>query len=79
MVSSVIETEGLTKNYGKSRGIREVDLSVNEGEVFGFLGPNGAGKTTTIRTPWVSCGPLVGRRGSSGWTFGGRAWTSGRG
>jgi ABC-2 type transport system ATP-binding protein len=50
-VSAVIRTEGLTKTYGKkARGIRDVDLTVEEGEVFGFLGPNGAGKTTTIRT-----------------------------
>lgn len=47
---SVIEVEGLTKTYGKNRGIKDVDLSVKEGEVFGFLGPNGAGKTTMIRT-----------------------------
>ncbi len=45
-----ITLHGLTKYYGKSRGIEEVDLSVTEGEVFGFIGPNGAGKTTTIRT-----------------------------
>jgi ABC-2 type transport system ATP-binding protein len=47
---NVIETERLTKSYGKQRGIIEVDLAVGQGEVFGFLGPNGAGKTTTIRT-----------------------------
>ena len=46
----VIETEKLTKSYGSHRGIIEVDLAVQAGEVFGFLGPNGAGKTTTIRT-----------------------------
>jgi ABC-2 type transport system ATP-binding protein len=45
-----IEAEGLTKSYGKSRGIEDVTFSVEAGEVFGFLGPNGAGKTTTIRT-----------------------------
>ena len=50
-MSATIRTEGLTKTYGKNRrGIRDVDLEVREGEVFGFLGPNGAGKTTTIRT-----------------------------
>ncbi len=49
-MGAVIETQALTKTYGrKSRGIQDVDLAVEEGEVFGFLGPNGAGKTTTIR------------------------------
>ncbi len=47
---NIIETEKLTKSYGAHRGIIEVDLAVEEGEIFGFLGPNGAGKTTTIRT-----------------------------
>lgn len=45
----VIESRGLTKYYGRHRGIIDVDLVVREGEIFGFLGPNGAGKTTTIR------------------------------
>lgn len=45
-----IETKALTKYYGKARGIENVDLSVEEGEIFGFIGPNGAGKSTTIRT-----------------------------
>ena len=46
----VVETEKLTKYYGKSRGIIDVDLKIEEGEIFGFIGPNGAGKSTTIRT-----------------------------
>lgn len=46
---AVIKTNKLTKYYGKSRGIIDVDLEVNEGEIFGFIGPNGAGKSTTIR------------------------------
>ena len=46
---SVIETERLTKFYGPHRGIVEVTLAVDQGEIYGFLGPNGAGKTTTIR------------------------------
>jgi ABC-2 type transport system ATP-binding protein len=50
MSASIIRTERLTKTYGEHRGIVDVDLEVNENEVFGFLGPNGAGKTTTIRT-----------------------------
>jgi len=45
----VIRTERLTKYYGPVAGIRELSLTVREGEIFGFLGPNGAGKTTTIR------------------------------
>jgi ABC-2 type transport system ATP-binding protein len=45
----IIETENLTKFYGRSRGIVDVSLTVGPGEIFGFLGPNGAGKTTTIR------------------------------
>ncbi|HHY44238.1 MAG TPA: ABC transporter ATP-binding protein [Firmicutes bacterium] len=44
-----VSTEKLTKYYGKSRGIIDVDLNIMEGEIFGFIGPNGAGKTTTIR------------------------------
>ncbi len=46
----VIETQGLTKRYGRHRGIEQVSFRVEPAEVFGFLGPNGAGKTTTIRT-----------------------------
>ena len=47
---NVIETKNLTKTYGKSRGINELKLKVEEGDFFGFIGPNGAGKSTTIRT-----------------------------
>lgn len=46
---NVIETIKLTKYYGKSRGIIDVDIAVDEGEIYGFIGPNGAGKSTTIR------------------------------
>jgi ABC-2 type transport system ATP-binding protein len=47
---NVIETNNLTKYYGKIKGVEDLTLSVKKGEIFGFLGPNGAGKTTTIRT-----------------------------
>lgn len=47
---NIIETKKLTKYYGKSLGISEIDLEIKEGEIFGFIGPNGAGKSTTIRT-----------------------------
>ncbi len=46
---AVISTHGLTKFYGKNRGIIDVDLLIKEGEIFGFIGSNGAGKSTTIR------------------------------
>ena len=49
MNEKVIETHDLTLYYGKNRGIIDVNLEVERGEVFGFLGPNGAGKTTTER------------------------------
>ncbi|TLG72920.1 ABC transporter ATP-binding protein [Culicoidibacter larvae] len=49
-MENVIEINKLTKNYGKSRGIKDISFSVAEGEIFGFIGPNGAGKSTTIRT-----------------------------
>ena len=49
MNRNIIETHRLTVYYGEHRGIVDVNLTVREGEVFGFLGPNGAGKTTTQR------------------------------
>ncbi|MCI5584507.1 MAG: ABC transporter ATP-binding protein [Lachnospiraceae bacterium] len=45
----IIQIENLTKYYGRARGIIDLNLSVREGEFFGFIGPNGAGKSTTIR------------------------------
>ena len=48
-MSTIIQTNQLTKSYGRSRGILAVTYAIQEGEVFGFLGPNGAGKTTTMR------------------------------
>ncbi len=47
---NAIETTNLTKFYGRARGILDMNLSVEEGECFGFIGPNGAGKSTAIRT-----------------------------
>ncbi len=60
-MTPVIALEKLTKSYGRSRGIIDVDLEVQQGEVFGFLGPNGAGKTTTIRTTLDLIRPTSGR------------------
>ena len=60
-MTPVIQTERLTKSYGRHRGIVDVDLEVEQGEVFGFLGPNGAGKTTTIRLLLDLIRPTSGR------------------
>ena len=49
MTETVIDIQNLSKYYGKNRGIESINLSVNQGEIFGFIGPNGAGKSTTIR------------------------------
>ena len=58
---AVIETEKLTKFSGPHRGIVDVDLAVDQGEIYGFLGPNGAGKTTTIRLLLDLIRPTSGR------------------
>ena len=44
-----LSIQGLSKSYGRVQALRQLDLSVQRNEIFGFLGPNGAGKTTTIR------------------------------
>ncbi|MDQ3656006.1 MAG: ABC transporter ATP-binding protein [Chloroflexota bacterium] len=59
--SPAIQTYELTKTYGTSRGIRNVNLTVERGEIFGFLGPNGAGKSTTLRTLLGFLRPTSGR------------------
>jgi ABC-2 type transport system ATP-binding protein len=60
-MNAVIRTDKLTKTYGIHRGITELDLEVQEGEIFGFLGPNGAGKTTTMRVLLDLIRPTSGR------------------
>ncbi len=61
MSEKVIETTGLTFYYGRQRGIKDVNLTVEKGEAFGFLGPNGAGKTTTQRVLLDVIRPTAGR------------------
>ena len=70
---SVIVAKDLCRTYGSRRGISDVNLTINAGEIFGFLGPNGAGKSTTIR---VLMGLL---RASSGTAriFGQDCWSDG--
>jgi len=47
-MGAVIQTENLTRRYGRQVAVDGLTIEINEGEIFGFLGPNGAGKTTTI-------------------------------
>ncbi len=61
MSDKIIETHDLTVYYGKQRGIKGVNLTVEKGEAFGFLGPNGAGKTTTQRVLLDVIRPTSGR------------------
>ena len=56
----MIQTENLTKKFNENVAVDRLNLSVNEGEVFGFLGPNGAGKTTTVRLLTSLIGPTSG-------------------
>ena len=61
MMTLAIETSGLTKTYGATRAVVNLDLQVEPGQVYGFLGPNGAGKTTTIRMLLALQRPTSGR------------------
>lgn len=58
---ALIRTAGLGKRYGRAWAVRDLDLNVSAGEVFGFLGPNGAGKSTTIRLLLGLARPTVGQ------------------
>jgi ABC-2 type transport system ATP-binding protein len=59
--TAALSTHGLSKRYGSRPAVRDLDLEVRRGEVFGFLGPNGAGKTTTIRMALGLVRPTSGR------------------
>jgi ABC-2 type transport system ATP-binding protein len=61
-----IQTSGLTKRFGRTLALEQLNLTVEAGEVFGFLGPNGAGKSTTIRLLLGHLRPTAGRS----WIFG---------
>lgn len=60
VLSSAIETDGLTKRYGGVTAVSGLELSIGRGEVYGFLGPNGAGKTTTMRLLTTLTEPTAG-------------------
>jgi ABC-2 type transport system ATP-binding protein len=61
MDGKMIAFEHLSKKYGEFTAVRDLDLAIEKGEVFGFLGPNGAGKTTTIRMMMGILVPTGGR------------------
>jgi len=60
-MTSIIETERLTRRYGRTEAVQDLTLSVPEGSIFAFVGPNGAGKTTTIKTLMNILEPSSGR------------------
>jgi len=68
----MIHTENLTKKFGNVIAVENLNLDINEGEVFGFLGPNGAGKTTTVRMLSSLIGPTNGTATVAGFTVGKR-------
>jgi ABC-2 type transport system ATP-binding protein len=57
----VIDVQGLTKRYGRTTAVEDLNFSVRKGEILGFLGPNGAGKTTTMRVLTCYLPPTVGK------------------
>lgn len=61
MAEVAIDVQGLCKSFGELEAVKDVDLQIEQGEIFGFVGPNGSGKTTTIR---MLCGLLIPDAGS---------------
>ena len=58
---AVIEVQGLTKRYGRTTAVEDLNFSVRKGGILGFLGPNGAGKTTTMRVLTGFLPPTLGK------------------
>ncbi|MFO7976130.1 MAG: ABC transporter ATP-binding protein [Candidatus Hydrogenedentota bacterium] len=58
---AIIETQKLTKRYGREQALKNLDLVVEEGDIYGFIGPNGAGKTTTLRILATLLAPTFGK------------------
>ncbi len=67
-MATIIETRGLTKQYGKRTAIQSMNLTVETGAVFGFVGPNGAGKTTTMRILATLLRPTAGEAWVAGYS-----------
>ncbi len=67
-MSSIIEIQGLTKQYGSLTALNDLNLSVEEGAVVGFIGPNGAGKTTTMRILTTLLAPTRGKAWVAGYS-----------
>ncbi len=65
----MIETRGLTKVYGDLHAIKDVNISLDRGDVFGFIGPNGAGKTTTMRILATLLNPTIGEAYVAGYSI----------
>ncbi len=73
MTDSIIRLDGVTKDYGNNRGIFDINLSIKQGECFGFVGTNGSGKTTTIRNIMGFINPDAGEvyvKGMDSWENG---------
>lgn len=68
MPETILTTSGLSKKFGDRWAVKDLNLEVNTGDVFGFLGPNGAGKSTTIRMILTLLSPTAGSVRSSGRT-----------
>jgi ABC-2 type transport system ATP-binding protein len=67
-MAAIVETRGLVKQYGRLTAVKELDLAVEEGAVFGFVGPNGAGKTTTMRILSTLLRPTAGEAWVAGYS-----------
>jgi ABC-2 type transport system ATP-binding protein len=67
-LTAVVRTEGLVKRYGRTLAVAGIDLSIEQGEIFGLVGPNGAGKTTTLRMLATLLAPTAGDAEIDGWS-----------